>query len=58
MGQETGSLTLNATGDSHGFIVFGVCMNPFFVSTSESLLSICGEKAAGRSQQPYNKGEQ
>ena len=58
MGQETGSLTLNATEDSHGFIVFGVCMNSFFVSTSESLLSICGEKAAGRSQLPYNKGKQ
>ncbi|MEZ4598362.1 MAG: hypothetical protein R2940_01045 [Syntrophotaleaceae bacterium] len=28
LGKETGTLTLSAAGDGHGFIVFGVCMNP------------------------------
>jgi hypothetical protein len=28
LGKESGSLTLSAAGDGHGFIVFGSCMNP------------------------------
>jgi len=28
LGKESGNLTLSAAGDGHGFIVFGVCMNP------------------------------
>ncbi len=28
LGQESGSLTLSAAGDGHGFIVFGSCMDP------------------------------
>lgn len=28
LGQESGSLTLSAAGDEHGFIVFGSCMDP------------------------------
>jgi hypothetical protein len=27
LGQESGSLTLSASGDEHGFIVFGSCMD-------------------------------
>lgn len=28
LGKETGSLTMSASGEGHGFIVFGYCMNP------------------------------
>lgn len=28
LGQESGSLTLSVSGDGHGFIVFGSCMDP------------------------------
>lgn len=28
LGKESGNLTLSASGDGHGFLVFGVCMNP------------------------------
>lgn len=28
LGQDSGSLTLSASGDGHGFIVFGSCIDP------------------------------